>query len=83
MPPHGNRSKRPDNPWRNPKPAEIRAARDAAGLTQTQAAKLVYSTLSAWQRWENPEESPDHRAMHPAFWALFRLRLRLIGLKDL
>lgn len=64
---HPNRST--SLPARNPKPREIVEARDAAGLTQTQAAALVYVTLSGWQRWEQGE-----RPMHPAFWELFRLK---------
>lgn len=66
---HPNRSRRADNPAANPSPAEIRAAREAAGLTQSQAAALVHSTLSAWQRWEQAE-----RSMHPALWELFRIK---------
>lgn len=66
---HPNRSRRSDAPGRNPKPAEIRAAREAAGLSQTAAAALVYCTLSAWQRWEQ-----DERRMHPAIWELWRIK---------
>lgn len=50
----------------NPSPAEIRAAREAAGLTQTQAAALIYCTLRGWQNWEG-----GLRPMHPAFFELF------------
>lgn len=71
MPPHANRSKLNPSPAANPKPPEIRAARETAGLTQTQAAGLVYVTLNGWQRWEAGE-----RPMHPAFWELFRLKSR-------
>ena len=66
---HPNRSKRPDAAGSNPKPEEIRAARDALGLTQTAAAALIYCTLRAWQDWESGE-----RRMHPASWDLFRMR---------
>jgi len=52
-----------------PTPTEIRAAREAAGLTQTQAAALLHSALRAWQRWEAGD-----RAMHPAFWELFEIK---------
>jgi DNA (cytosine-5)-methyltransferase 1 len=55
----------------NPTPAEIRAAREAAGLTQTQAGALIHNTLRAWQRWE-AGDSP----MHPAFWELFKMKTR-------
>jgi putative transcriptional regulator len=52
-----------------PSPADIRAARDAAGLTQAQAAESV--GLGAGERWaeyENGKRSPD-----VARWALFLL----------
>lgn len=55
----------------NPTPATIRAARAAAGLTQTAAAALLHTTCRVWQQWEAGD-----RKMHPAFWELFRLRAR-------
>lgn len=62
---HPNRSRRGDAPGRNPDPAEIRAAREAAGLTQTQAAEIVWGNLRSWQNWE-----AGATRMHPAiFWA--------------
>lgn len=78
MPPHNNRSKLNPSPARNPKSEEVLAARVAAGLTQAQAAAVVYVTLNGWQRWEYGE-----RPMHPAFWALFRLRVGMLKLSDL
>lgn len=57
---------------RVPAPEEIRAARTAAGLTQTQAARLVCSTLRTWQGWEAPVGSPGHRKMPSGLWVLFR-----------
>lgn len=55
---------------RNPPPATIRAARKAAGLTQTEAARLVHASLRSWQDWEG-----GRRKMHPAIWELFCLKL--------
>lgn len=55
----------------NPTPEAIRAARHAAGLTQTQAAALVYCALRGWQDWE-----AGKRAMHPAFFELFLLKAK-------
>lgn len=52
-----------------PDPAEILAARRAAGLTQTAAAALVHSALRTWQQWEAGD-----RRMHPGLWELFRLK---------
>ena len=52
-----------------PTPAQIRAARERAGLTQTQAAARVYAKLRSWQDWE-----AGKRRMHPAFWRLFLIQ---------
>lgn len=68
---HPNRG--PRGPSSTPAPAEIRAAREAAGLTQTQAAHLVHGTLRAWQEWE-----AGNRRMHPGLWELFRLKLAAV-----
>lgn len=56
----------------NPTPEQVRAARAAAGLTQTAAAAVVHSTLSGWQRWEQGE-----RKMHPGLWELFQIKTGL------
>ncbi len=52
-----------------PTPAVIRAERERYGLTQTQAAQLVYSALRSWQDWE-----AGQRRMHPALWELFKAK---------
>jgi len=44
-------------------------ARMDAGLTQTEAAILIYCSLGAWQKWEQGD-----RTMHPAFWELFLIK---------
>lgn len=72
---HPNR--RAGHPARNPKPAEVRAAREAAGLTQAQAAALVYASLRNWQQWEQGEGASSARRMHPAIWELFRMKAGL------
>ena len=59
----------PKGPASNPAPEAIRAAREETGLTQTDAAALVYGSLRAWQQWEAGD-----RRMHPAVWDLFRAR---------
>lgn len=53
-----------------PDTADIRAAREAAGLSQTAAADLVHSKLRTWQQWEAGD-----RKMHPGLWELFRLKI--------
>lgn len=72
---HPNRSG--SSSARNPTPQEIRAAREAAGLTQTAAAALVYSTLRAWQGWEAEPGTPGHRRMHPQIWEAFCVKAGL------
>ena len=68
---HPNRSA--GNPARNPSPAEVRTAREAAGLTQAQAAALVHASVRNWQQWEQAEGA-NARRMHPGLWELFRLK---------
>lgn len=36
----------------NPTPAEIKAWRESAGLTQAQAAALIGYSVQAWEHWE-------------------------------
>jgi DNA-binding transcriptional regulator YiaG len=52
-----------------PAPEDIRAARLAAGLTQTAAGELLHTALRTWQQWEAGD-----RKMHPAVWELFRIK---------
>ena len=70
---HPNRSA--GHPARNPTHAEVRAARKAAGLTQAQAAALVYATPRNWQQWEQ-QEGANVRRMHPGLWELFIIKTR-------
>lgn len=67
---HPNRGRKP-SPGANPTQVQIAKARDAAGLTQTEAAALIYCTLRAWQDWEGGQ-----RRMHPAFWELWLLKVQ-------
>ncbi|MCG9078925.1 helix-turn-helix domain-containing protein [Laribacter hongkongensis] len=52
-----------------PSPEEIRAAREAVGLSRTAAADLVHSALRTWQQWEAGD-----RGMHPGLWELFLIK---------
>lgn len=74
MPNHSNRTNAQQDPASNPNPSpgDIRAMREAAGLTQGQAAALIYRTARNWQQWEGGE-----RRMDPALWELFRIKSTL------
>lgn len=65
---HPNRSRRA-TPAATPTPAAIRAAREAAGLTQRAAAALVHASVRGWEDWE-----AGRRRMHPAMWELFGIK---------
>lgn len=68
---HPNRSTRADDASeRNPKPEEIREAREAARMTPKQAGELIYCTATRWQEWE-----AGTKRMHPAFWELWNAKL--------
>jgi hypothetical protein len=54
-------------------PADIRAARLAAGLTQAQAAALCYRTTSCWQSAELGRRNLDRAA-----WEVFQRKARAI-----
>jgi len=54
-----------------PSPSEIERARWATGLTQTQAADVVYVTRRAWQLWEAGD-----RRMNLAFFELFQIKTK-------
>ena len=57
---------------RQPSPAEIRAAREAAGMTQEQAASVVWVSRRAWLCWENTARNA--REMPLAAFELFCLK---------
>ncbi len=56
---------------RSPSPKTVRHARQAASLTQTDAARTVSASMRAWQQWEAGE-----RAMPPGLFELFMLKTR-------
>ena len=53
----------------NPSPAEIRKARESAGLSTAEASALVHRTQRNWQQWES-----GTRPMDAALWELFSLK---------
>lgn len=66
---HPNRSKRNRSSSANPTPAQVIAAREAAGLTQSEAAGKIGGTLRAWQDYEGGQ-----RRMHPGLFELFLIK---------
>ncbi|MCF7697057.1 helix-turn-helix domain-containing protein [Mycetohabitans sp. B2] len=56
----------------HPMPADIKAIRVAAGLSQSEAAFKVYRTARNWQQWEAGD-----RRMDPALWELFKLKIAM------
>ncbi len=63
---------------KSPTPDEIKEAREAAGLTQAQAANKIFS--DSYRSWQN-YESGD-RAMHPAIWWCFLQRTKRLRAKS-
>lgn len=53
----------------SPTPEQVKAARTAAGHSQTQAAETIYKGLRTWQQWEKGE-----RAMDPALFELYLIK---------
>lgn len=70
--PHANRSRQNRSAASNPTPAEVRAARQKAGHTEQQAARLIYATETTWKEWET--EQSERRRMHPASFELYLLK---------
>lgn len=69
---HPNRGKTRDASS-SPTPAQIVAARERAGLTQTEAAEKIYATLRTWQNWETTDPA-ENRRMHPGLFELFCIK---------
>lgn len=57
-----------------PTPALIKSAREAARLSQSEAAALVHASRRTWQNWESPEGSGNYRPIDPAAWELFEVK---------
>lgn len=53
----------------NPTGADLKAARTAAGLTQTQAAEMCHRSQRGWQKMESGERETD-----PAIYELLLLK---------
>ena len=53
----------------NPTPDQIRAARLAAGLSQSEAAVIIKSSKRSWENWEQ-----DRVKMHPGLFDYFLIK---------
>lgn len=71
MAPRSNRGKSTPKSGREPRRAELAKARECAGLTQSQAADLIYTSPRNWQNWE---QGSDGRAMPASAFELFLLK---------
>ena len=56
--------------FRSPTPAEVRKAREKAGLTQAEAGELIGASMRAWQNWEYGK-----RNMPAAKWELWLIKI--------
>lgn len=52
-----------------PTPEQVRAAREAAGLLQREAAELIWVSEITWRQWES-----GARRMLPVVWWAFNKR---------
>jgi hypothetical protein len=73
---HPNRRRKPGIGAANPTPAQVRAAREACGMTIALAASVVYASPRTWEDWEATPTAarPALRRMHPAIWELFCIK---------
>ena len=55
----------------HPKPEQIKARRQQAGITQAAAAELVYITKAGWQHFEY-----GRRVMPRSTWELFQIKTK-------
>jgi putative transcriptional regulator len=56
-----------------PTPAELRAAREALGLSQREAGELIHAGMRTWQSWEYGK-----RTMPVAKWWLWQIEARSV-----
>lgn len=63
----------------SPTPAQVVRARTKAGLTQAEAAALVWCSEITWRQWEKYADVPGARRMHPCFWWAFQQRVKASG----
>lgn len=57
-------------------PDQVKAARTAAGLTQTEAAGVLHKKLRTWQSWEAKADSSSYRPMDANLYEMFLIKTR-------
>jgi DNA-binding transcriptional regulator YiaG len=67
-----NHPNRGHGPSKNPTVAEIKAAREVAGLSQAASAALVYRSTRNWEQWE--QGGDNARRMCPAIFELYLIK---------
>ena len=68
---HPNRSRHNRGAYANPKPAEIRQARESKGLSVEQAAAIVLVQPRSWEAYD-----AGRLRLHPGLWRLFVREIR-------
>lgn len=59
-------------PGETPTPGQVRAAREAAGLLQREAAELIWVSETTWRQWES--SASNKRQMPAVAWWAFHKR---------
>jgi putative transcriptional regulator len=57
-------------------PEQIKKLRKLAGVTQSEAAKLVHVSLRTWQSWESPKDLSNSRQIPEGYVELFCLKTK-------
>lgn len=68
-------------PGVSPSPAQVRAAREAAGCTQEQAGVVVHISARGWQNYEQ-ERGGNQRSMSAAMFELFLLKTGQLSIRE-
>lgn len=58
-----------------PSPEQVRRMREKVGLTQMQAALLIYVDVDTWRQYEKPKVQNNSRTMRAGLWELFLLKV--------
>jgi DNA-binding transcriptional regulator YiaG len=56
-------------------PEQVKKIRKRAGLTQSEAARLVHVALRTWQTWETSHDLPNGRPIPEGYLELFCIKV--------